>query len=81
MARMTLGLDIFECICGELVVMSRKCPVCGRTNADVLTEKAKAEKPKKPERSEQPKKRQSKYREPAKEGTFITSFLFRNEKK
>lgn len=73
--RFTLGLDIFECICGELVVMSRKCPVCGRTNADVLTEKAKAEQP------EKPKKQKTKYREPASQGTFIKSFLFKKQEK
>ena len=72
MARLTLGLDIFECTCGELVVMSRNCPVCGRTNADVLAEKAG----KKP-----PKKRDKKFCLPAKAGKFIDSFLFKKGKK
>lgn len=75
MARMIAGLDIFQCLCGEYVIMGRKCPVCGRTNADVLQEKAKAEQP------DKPKKRQKKYREPAGRGEFITSFLFKKPKK
>lgn len=75
MARFTLGLDIFECICGELVFMSRKCPVCGRTNADVLTEKAKAD------QQEQPQKKQKrKTRAPAKTGEFFKSFCFKDKK-
>lgn len=74
MARFT-ELDIFRCICGEYVVMGRKCPVCGKTNADVLEEKEKAE------QLDKPKKRKSKYREPAKEGTFISSFFFPKPKK
>jgi hypothetical protein len=68
--RLTLGLDIFECICGELVIMSRKCPACGRTNADVLSEKAKAEPQEKPK---------SKIRPPAKTGRFFKSFCFKNK--
>lgn len=74
MARMTLGVDMFQCICGEYVLMGRKCPVCGKTNADVLAEKARVEQP------EQPKKRKSKYREPSSRGEFITSYLFRKPK-
>ena len=74
MARMT-ELDIFRCVCGEYVVMGRKCPVCGKTNADALTEKAKTEHP------EKPKKRKSKFREPSGRGEFITSFYFQKPKK
>lgn len=75
MARMQAGIDIFQCICGEYVIMGRKCPVCGKTNADVLVKKDKAEQPKKP------KKRKSKYREPAFTGEFITSYCFPKQKK
>lgn len=73
MARLTAGLDVlFQCLCGEYVIMGRKCPVCGKTNADALEEKA--------EKPEKPKKRQKKYREPAGESEFCTSFLFRKPK-
>lgn len=74
MARFT-ELDIFRCVCGEYVIMGRKCPVCGKTNADALEEKAKADRPK------EPKKRQPKYKKPATEGTFITSYCFKKPKK
>lgn len=73
MARMT-ELDIFRCVCGEYVVMGRKCPVCGKNNADALEEKAKTEQPK------EPKKRQPKYRPPASSGEFIQSFLYKKPK-
>lgn len=75
MARMTSGIDIFQCVCGEYVIMGRKCPACGKTNADALEEKAKAEQP------EKPKKRQPKFCEPSSKGTFIESFLFKKPKK
>ena len=74
MARFT-ELDIFRCICGEYVVMGRKCPVCGKTNADALEEKEKTEQPK------ERKKKGSKFRKPSPEGTFIQSFYFPKPKK
>lgn len=74
MARLKAGIDVWECPCGEAVIMGRPCRRCGRTYADVLAAGAK------PERSE-PKKRQKKYREPAGRGEFITSFLFKKGEK
>lgn len=73
MARMT-ELDVFQCVCGEYVIMGRKCPVCGKTNADVLAEKEKEKQP------EQPQKREKKYRPPASSGEFVDSFMFRKKK-
>lgn len=75
MARLRANIDVWECDCGELCIMGQKCHRCGKTYADILAEKAKAEKP------EQTKKRKSKYREPASTGEFITSYLFKNKEK
>ena len=47
----------------------------GTMSTDILIAKAKADKP------EQPKKRKSKYREPAHKGEFITSYLFKKQEK
>ena len=73
--RFRLGEHIWECLCGELCIMGQKCRKCGRTNADKLIAEAKA----KTEKSEQPKKRKSKYREPASKGEFIESYLFKKK--
>lgn len=73
MARFKLGYDLWECSCGAVVAIGRRCWQCNRSYADVLQAQAKAD-------QKPPKKRESKYREPAKEGTFIQSFLFRKKK-
>lgn len=73
--RFKLGEHLWECTCGELSMMGQKCRKCGKTYADILIAKAKAEKP------EQPKKRKSKYREPTRQGEFITSYLVKKPEK
>lgn len=70
MARMKAGLDVWVCICSTANIMGRKCSNCGRGYGDVLEMQLKAEQP------DKPKKRKSKFRTPAKEGTFIQSFFF-----
>ena len=72
MARFKLGFDLWECPCGAVVAIGRRCWQCGGSYADVLQAKQKADR--------QPQKRKSKYREPAGQGEFITSFLFRKKK-
>lgn len=70
MARMK-EFDVFQCVCGEYVLMGRKCPVCGRNYADHLIAQ---------DRKKKPEKRQKKYREPAGESEFCTSFLYKKPK-
>lgn len=69
--RLKSGIDIWGCdSCGELVVMGRRCPVCGANYADQL--KAEHRKPAKP---------RQKFREPAEEREFTKSYLFKKGKK
>lgn len=77
MAHFKLGLDLWECDCGSIVAMGKVCWQCGRNYADILAAKAKTEQP---EQSDQPKKRKSKYRTPAKISGFLTSYCFKKEK-
>ena len=74
MARMKAGLDIWECSCKEVNIMGKPCRKCGKSYADILTERAGIDR--KP-----PKKREKKIREPAGKGEFITSFCFKKPKK
>ena len=75
MARLKVGLDVWQCSCGAVILMGRMCG-CGKCYADVLREEKQSGKV---ERTEKP--RQVKMRKPASCGSFIESFLFREKKK
>lgn len=72
MARFKHGIDLWECPCGEIIAIGKKCWQCGGSYADVLQAKQKAER--------QPQKREKKYRTPASSGKIIDSFLFKKKK-
>lgn len=75
MARYKVGFDVWECTCGSVGMMGQPCTACGKTYADILMDKMRQA------RQEQPRKtRQRKYREPARRGEFIESFMFKKEK-
>ena len=75
MARLTVGVDVWQCSCGAVILMGRMCG-CGKSYADVLREEKRSG------RVEQPgKPRKVKMRKPVSSGSFIESFLFREKKK
>ena len=75
MARLKLGLDVWQCSCGAVIAMGRMCG-CGKCYADVLREEKRSG------RVENPgSPRQVKVRKPASSGSFIESFLFMEKKK
>lgn len=69
--RLKSGFDVWECDCGNIVVMGKKCH-CGKGYGDILTAQYKMS-----EKSKSPKR--SKYRAPAKTGSFIESFIFKKK--
>ena len=71
--RLKEGWNVWQCGCGEICIMGQKCRKCGKTYADILASKAKAE------NSEQQQKPKKKTREPASKGEFIESFLFKKD--
>lgn len=74
MAHFKEGIDFWECSCGLIIAIGRRCWQCGQTYADILQAKAK-------EVTTPRQKQEQKHRPPAKTGKFISSFLFKNEKK
>lgn len=75
MARLKLGLDVWQCSCGAVIAMGRMCG-CGKCYADVLREEKRSGRV-----EHTGKTRQEKVRKPASSGSFIESFLFREKKK
>lgn len=69
--RMTKDIDIWECEnCGELVVMGRRCPVCGASYADQLQSNHR-----------KTGKTRQKFRKPSAEREFTESYYFKKGKK
>ena len=71
MARLKLGLDVWECSCGAVIAMGRICE-CGKSYADILRENSGIR--------EKKKEVKKAVREPERTGKFFKSFCFRKEK-
>lgn len=68
--RFEMGADLWECPCGSVNIMGRKCR-CGNSYGNVLDEKYNKQKTEEPK----PKKARKKPYQPVKETGFLQSFF------
>lgn len=70
MARLKLGVDVWECSCGAVIAIGRICG-CGKTYADILCENSGIREKKRIVKKE--------IREQKSTGKFFKSFCFRKD--